>query len=325
MCLFFVQAAFRNSHDDFCQTPGVKKNDFQRACWDYAHGRFKEATLSQRQYHGETESVEPPIIDLTGAAASSGAASSSAASVSPQPAAPEASSRPAASDSAAAAEKGTDAPGFNEQVFQQHVARWSEEDFCREQLDNLTWATSIPVHVDTKEQMLQVRNAVEKYMENFEHGVTHQWDIAKFPLNPRIWIAETIWTLEALNATGHLPVAMTQPGDKHIREDAGNAADGFDDPGNLELDIVVNVLRLWKFVSGFKVEAVRRIAPGEYGSRGNKSSKGPVNLRGNIIEAASIQLQKMAKQPEGKGTYGQSYSKPGSSGLPLDVSYVVYQ
>ena len=189
----------------------------------------------------------------------------------------------------------------------------------------LPWATAIPLVDDTMEQMGQVRKVLDDYMEKFEHGCTHQWDFSNCQLNPRIWIAETIWTLEALNATGHLPVAMTQPGDKHIREDAGKAADGFDDPGNLELDIVVNVLRLWKFVSGFKVEAVRRIAPGEYGSRGNKSSKGPVNLRGNIIEAASIQLQKMAKQPEGKGTYGQSYSKPGSSGLPLGVSYVVYQ
>ena len=113
-------------------------------------------------------------------------------------------------------------------------------------------------------------------------------------------------------------MAMTQPSDHHIRQDAGVAADGFDDPGNLQWDIVVNVLRLWKFVVGFKVDQVRRIAAGEYCTRGNKNSKGPVDLRGNIIiEAASIQLQNMAKRPEERGKYGATSSRPGDSGLPF--------
>jgi hypothetical protein len=315
--LVFVQAAFHNCFENFCNSLGVKKVEFQRACWDYAHDRYNRATLSVRQYHGEEETVAPPGANLAGSASSSGAASGgSAASSSNQPAAPEASSRPAPSDSAAAADEGTDASPLDEKALEQHVARWSEEDFCREKLDDLTWATSIPLKEDTMEQMGQVRQVMDEYLEKFEHGCTHQWDCSTFPLNPRIWIAETIWTLEALNAQGNLPMAMTQPGDKHIRQDAGVAADGFDDPGNLQLDIMVNVLRLWKFVSVFKVEQVRRIAPGEYGSRGNKSSKGPVNLRGNIIEAASIQLQKMAKRPDDRATYKATAKESGDSGLP---------
>ena len=166
-------------------------------------------------------------------------------------------------------------------------------------------------------QMEQVRLVLIDYLDRFEHGCVHQWDCSTFPLNPRIWIAETIWTLENLNARGFLPMAMTQPGDKHIRQDAGVAADGFDNHGNLTLDIVVNVLRLWKFTSALKVEQVRRIAPGEYGTRGNKSSKGPVNLRGNIIEAATIQVQKMAKRSDEKKTHWATASTTGASGLPL--------
>jgi hypothetical protein len=272
--------------------------------------------LSQRQYHGEDESVAPPSANLAGSASSSRPEGQQSSSSSHQQV-PKASSSAASSGSAAAADERTDAGVLDEKVFEEHVTRWSEEDTCREKLDEHSWATKIPVMQDTMEQMAQVRSALDEYMEKFEHGTTHTWDCSKFPLNPRIWIAETIWTLEALNARGSLPMAMTNPGDKHIRQDAGSAADGFDDPGNLMLDIVVNVLRLWKYVSAFKVAQVRRIAPGEYGTRGNKSSKGPVNLRGNIIEAASIQLQTMAKRPTVQHKYWPTASSAGLSGLQL--------
>jgi hypothetical protein len=316
--LVFVQAAFRSCFDDFCNSPGIKRISFQKSCWDYAHDRHSSATLSQRLYHGEDDSVAPPSANLAGSASSSRPGGQQSASSSHQPIAPEASSRPASSDSGAAAAEGTDASAsaLDGKVLEQHVARWSEEDFCREKLDELPWADAIPLKDDTMEEMNQVRQVLDEYMKKFEHGYTHQWDCTNFPLNPRIWIAETIWTLEALNAKGHLPVALTQPGDKHIRADAGIAADGFDDPGNLQLDIVVNVLRLWKYVSGFKVEQVKRIAPGEYGTRGNKSSKGPVNLRGNMVEAATIQLQKMAKRPEYTTTARATSSRAGVPGLP---------
>jgi hypothetical protein len=316
--LVSVQAACRNIFEDFCTLPGIKKIQFQQAFWDYAHGRYTEATLTQRLYRGEDESVRPPSANLAGSASSSGPTGHQSASSLQQPETPMASSRPASSDSAAAAaDEGTEDLALNEKVFEQHVARWSEEDYCRDKLDTLPWARAIPLRPDTMEQMEQVRCALDDYLEKFEHGCTHQWDCSEFPLNSRIWIAETIWTLEALNATGNLPIAMTQPGDKHIRQDAGAAADGFDDPGNLTLDIVVNVLRLWKYVAGFKVDQVRRIAPGEYGTRGNKSSKGPVNLRGNIIEAATIQLQKMAKRPDDKSTHRATSSGTAAAGLPL--------
>jgi hypothetical protein len=315
--LVFVQAAFHNCFQEFCSSSGVKKNAFEQACWDYAHDRHNQGTLTERLYHGETETVTvaPPGANLAGSASSSGAAAG-AASSSHQPATPGAATG-AASGSASSSGAASGASPLDEKALEQHVARWSEEAFCREKLDELTWATSIPSKEDTMEQMLQVRKVMDDYLDRFEHGCTHQWDCSTFPLNPRIWIAETIWTLEALNARGHLPMAMTQPGDKHIRADAGAAADGFDDPGNLQLDILVNVLRLWKFVSGLKVDQVRRIGAGEYGSRGNKSSKGPVNLRGNIIEAASIQLQQMAKRPEDKDKYQASAKKSWAPGFPL--------
>ena len=50
----------------------------------------------------------------------------------------------------------------------------------------------------------------------------------------------------------------------------------YNDPGNL--------------VAG----PILRKTPGEYGTSRSKSSVGPVNLRGNVLEAALGDLQKMA-------------------------------
>jgi hypothetical protein len=313
----FVQAAFEGCFEEYCFAHGVKTNEFLILCWDYAHERFTEGILTTRQYHGETDIMPPPSACLAGSASSSGAASGGAAASSSQrPAGPEASSRPPQPAGAEASEPNSE---LDENVYAEHVARWAEEASCREKLDELSWTTAIPKRPDTMEQMHQVKQVLVKYMDSFEHHCTHEWDCSKFPLNPRIWIAEAIWTFQALNKNGDLPMAITQPGDRHIRTDAGQAADGFDDPGNLMLDIAVNLLCLWKFVAANKVEAVMKVAAGEYGTRGNQSSKGPVNFRGNIIEAASIQLQRMSKIPEATGLRWQSSSstKPWPVGLLL--------
>ena len=60
---------------------------------------------------------------------------------------------------------------------------------------------------------------------------------------------------------------------------------GFPDPGNEVLDVLVHALRLWKYVTASKVELVIRQSTHEYGAGRNRSSIGPVNLRGNIVEA----------------------------------------
>ena len=52
-------------------------------------------------------------------------------------------------------------------------------------------------------------------------------------------------------------------------------------------------MRLWRFTDVIGMDPVFRQPQQEYGHRANKSSKGPVNLRGNIVEASVKDLQKM--------------------------------
>ena len=98
-------------------------------------------------------------------------------------------------------------------------------------------------------------------------------------------------TLYAMEQRGELPYWLMHPNDRHIRDDAAAAADGFTDPGNMVLDTLVHALRLWQYCDASKASLVVRQSGHEYGHRANRSSAGPVNLRGNIVEAMSRNLQ----------------------------------
>ena len=62
-------------------------------------------------------------------------------------------------------------------------------------------------------------------------------------------------------------------------------------------DTVVNVLRMWRAVDVNHYQNVVRVVAKEYGERGNMSSAGPVNLRGNIVESLLRWTQQMAGTP----------------------------
>ena len=94
-----------------------------------------------------------------------------------------------------------------------------------------------------------------------------------------------------------LPREIRQPHDKRIRDKALGAKGGWD-PGNVDFDVVASLLRVWQVADNVSVDRVTRVAAKEYGSRGNKSADGPVNLRGNIIEASLRWTQAMAATPD---------------------------
>ena len=65
------------------------------------------------------------------------------------------------------------------------------------------------------------------------------------------------------------------------------------DPGKYDLDAFVHAMRLWQYWEASRADLVMQQPIAEYGRRSNKSAKGPVNLRGNIIEAMTKSLQLM--------------------------------
>ena len=170
--------------------------------------------------------------------------------------------------------------------------RWVEMAECFEKLTTIKWVQDAP---DTS----QVRHALDwifangmRYCTIFENGTIQGWNFPDFPLSSRAWTSEFERVLNIMHQRGMSPRWLVEPHDRFIREDAGASADGFVDPGNFHLDTFVHIFRLWRFASEPFQASVMRQPIAEYGSRANKSAKGPVNLRGNIVEAISKVYQK---------------------------------
>ena len=180
------------------------------------------------------------------------------------------------------------------QLVQEKMERWNEQVKCVELLNKMKWLTRLD---DTAENYNALRIIFENgmaYCRDFTNDVILPWNLSQWPLNPRVWLAEMERTLYQMRKRKKLPRWLEHPSDRNIRNDASDAADGFTDPGNLVLDVLVHALRLWHYCDASKASMVIRQSPHEYGHRGNRSSVGPVNLRGNIVEAMSRDLQRNA-------------------------------
>ena len=175
-----------------------------------------------------------------------------------------------------------------------HMDRWAEEGMAREMLNGLEWATYCP-H-DRMADMKAIFKWGMKYVDDFDHAVVHSWTMAGMPTHMRPWLAELEWTWKLLQSRGWLPLDCIYPHDWYIRARA-LGADGELDPGNLEYDVFVHLLRMWTAVDVNHASKVTRIATSEYGAANNKSSAGPVNLRGNIVEAMLRWMQTSAAVP----------------------------
>jgi hypothetical protein len=173
------------------------------------------------------------------------------------------------------------------------MQRWSEMVECVAMLEQVSWLSDIAETPENAAALNVIFREGMEYCNKFMDGVLLPWNILNWPLQPRIWLGEQERTLKAMAKRGCLPRWLRKPHDKNIREDAAEGAEGFSDPGNFVLDVVVHALRLWQYCDSSKVPAVIRQSIHEYGHRANRSSSGPVNLRGNIVEAMTKDLQKM--------------------------------
>ena len=160
-------------------------------------------------------------------------------------------------------------------------------------LEQVDWLDQIPDTTDNVEALKVIFREGMKYCTRFMNGVLLPWNIAHWPLSPRLWLGEFERTLKQMAVRGLLPYWLQHPQDRNIRNDASESAEGFSDPGNFVLDMVVHALRLRQYCEASRAEAVMKQGIHEYGHRANKSAKGLVNLRGNIVEAMTKNLQQM--------------------------------
>lgn len=107
----------------------------------------------------------------------------------------------------------------------------------------------------------------------------------EFPSSLRAWSIMPWAALKELEKRGQLPRFLTAPTDAKIRLHANLAPEFYADPGNVNLDVTFYLLCLWEFMTPISLVDILKLSWKEYGSRGEKSSQGPMNFRGNVLEA----------------------------------------
>ena len=172
------------------------------------------------------------------------------------------------------------------------MKRWVEMVEGVGMLENIDWLGDLPAYSAIRNALHEIFKQGMRYCRDFQDGVLLPWKFDMFPLVPRAWLGEFERTLKAMAQRSELPYWLKHPSDRNIRGDASESADGFSDPGNFDLDVIVHAMRLWQYCDASKAGKVIRQPTSAYGASSNKSSKGPVNLRGNIVEAMTKKLQK---------------------------------
>ncbi len=283
-----------------------KKRDFFNACWAATVERHEEGTLDQRLWHDIPEEFLEYLKDTEGPTQASSASaqgqSASASDAGPEGAPPEET-------------KETELPDPDSA----NLRRIVEEAEALDILEAMNWIDCIPetpFHLNEQNKLYQ---QCQEYIDSFEDKVWTRWDTGNLCLSTRVWAVELRWTYQALFARDLAHKDLRFPKDRWIR-DAASAHPLFQDPGNYCLDVVVHILRLFDWVSATSVDQVTRLGTKEYGSAPSKSAKGPVNLRGNMVEALAHHAQVLGTTGRVKGLGGKG--APGSSSTPKPVAAI---
>lgn len=250
---------------------GVKRSDLRSRVHEVGWRRHIVDNLSTQLYkiepvmfdHQDSEFLEDDAVESHIHAAAKADMNQSASGSSTRPAPP--SKNPAAAR------------------LREHTDRWAEEGLAREMCDKIDWADYCP-----ESQHGALENMFKmglEYVDSYSNKVITRGDMTGVPTHMRAWLAELEWTWRKMISKNIVPRDVRRPHDYHIRSRA-TGADGHADPGNYDYDVLVHVLRMWQQVDVVHYDRVVRIAPAPYGDKSNKSGKGPVKLRGNVIESS---------------------------------------
>ena len=273
--------------------------------WQILEDRLRENSLTTRKFEVQPDDASQQDTANTAASSSSSAAAwlEGDSDLNKKTASPEQSpefSEPpfvsAEGQSGIQFEDEEGDPDESAKQLEERMKRWVEMVESVDMLEKIDWLHNLPCESRMKASLQAIFEQGMIYCRDFMDGVLLPWRFEFFPLNPRAWLGEMERTLRIMAKKGCLPYWLKRPSDRNIRNDAAEAADGFSDPGNYDLDIVVHCLRLWRYCEGSRANMVMKQSISEYGSAGNKSAKGPVNLRGNIVEAMTKDLQRMGSR-----------------------------
>jgi hypothetical protein len=185
----------------------------------------------------------------------------------------------------------------NPQLADDSTLHRAEEAAFRDWLNTWTEQDLTFVPEDHAEDWKLMMSMMEEYISNFSTMEFHElMRSEKFPTSLRVWTSATVFALYEIGRRNLFPRFITMPSDIKVRAFANNAPAGYQDPGNITLDMFFHATVFWKLCDVKVAQQVLQVH-GSYGTNTNKSSHGPVNFRGNIIEALLGHLQSICSKP----------------------------
>ena len=186
--------------------------------------------------------------------------------------------------------EGSGAQASSKAKHAEHVSRISEESMCRGHLLELEWLHLIPKDKGLDEEADCLEVQARRFCEIFTMRHTESWPPKM--TNMRLLTVECMLSMDYLQSRGWMPWNLQHPHPRYIRRAANSCCSPeYNDPGNVTWDVVYHVLNLNQYVDAMSCLRVNRTAPDVYSSPSNRSSQGPVNLRGNVLESVLYDLQ----------------------------------
>ena len=161
----------------------------------------------------------------------------------------------------------------------------AEASSATELLCQMSWLQTCP---DTRQHwdcFVTIMDFCREYiLDPSLHFVQAFMQNPEFPSSMRAWSIMPWAALRELERRGQIPRFLAAPNDRKIRQHANMAPEFYNDPGNVNLDLTFYVLHLWDFMTPMALQDILKLSWRDYGTRGEKSSEGPINFRGNVLE-----------------------------------------
>ena len=191
---------------------------------------------------------------------------------------------PAASVAEKPEEPGGAAPAEPERNH--NLKKVAEAESATDLLTKMEWLHECPDETRHRESFKAIMKFCEEHSRcpSPQH-VQYFMQKPDFPSSMRAWSIMPYAALKEAERRRQVPRFLSDPDDTRIRQHANKAPESYQDPGNVNLDLAFYLLCLWEFICPRRRADILKLSWKDYGTRGEKSSRGPINFRGNWLEA----------------------------------------
>ena len=182
-----------------------------------------------------------------------------------------------------------------------NAKRIAEFNICLKKLQHATWMDRLPVSHEA--DLRKVLDMFNKFCSENTCNYGNVFSDPGFSDSMLAWNMTCYQCLRTLAWRGMLPEWWRSPTDKVLKMHAGASADEYHDPGNENLETLWFAWKVWTFLDARCVDTLCSPNLKQYGSTSQKSGRGKVNYRGNMLESIYNQAMDYDKYYRSKGRW----------------------